>query len=120
MLGICQKAAGWLIKQGFLHKNDVCTKCCSKSVSEVTGEHGQQVMKCTNFKCRHTMNLYKKNILVRNLRLHMSFDCVLPVMGGANKVVEIDETADCCTRFHHIQRWACCIQEQIGRNGVQT
>ena len=26
-------------------------------------------MKCTNYKCRHTMNLYKKNILVRNLRL---------------------------------------------------
>ena len=69
MMRICQKASVWLIKQGFLQKNDMCTKCGSKSVSEVVGKNGQRVMKCTNYKCMATMNVYKKNVLVRNLKL---------------------------------------------------
>ena len=69
MMYICQRATGWLLKQGFLAKNDVCTKCGSNSVTEMTGRNGQEVIKCTKKWCRHTMNLYKKNVLVRNLRL---------------------------------------------------
>ena len=40
MFGICKKAAGWLLKQGFLQKNDKCTKCGNETVSEVTGRNG--------------------------------------------------------------------------------
>ena len=90
-------------------------------------------MKCKKYFCRHTMNLYKKNALVRNLKLQdvllvvylwsegIGFDAITrmtgvgrhgvswlladlqqaimghcmanpPIMGGKNKVVEIDET----------------------------
>ena len=63
--------SGWMAGQTgfFLQKNEVCSKCGSESVTKLTGRNGQEVMKCTKKKCRHTMNLYKKNVLVRNLRL---------------------------------------------------
>ena len=69
MIRICQKAATWLQTQGFLVKNDTCTKCGSKPLSAATRSSGQQRMKCTKKNCRHTMNLYQKNVLVRNLKL---------------------------------------------------
>ena len=69
MLRICQKASFWLIEQGFLAKTDLCAKCGSTSLTQMSGRNGQQVMKCTKKNCRHTMNLYKKNALVRNFKL---------------------------------------------------
>ena len=69
MLRICQNAAGWLQKQGFLVLNDTCAKCGSKPLSAATGSYGQQIVKCTKKKCRHTMNVYKKNALVRNFKM---------------------------------------------------